>query len=234
MLLANGVITPNDEAVSTFCDQLPKIEEALQEAKLKSIPQNLAVIGTLSYYKLTDEAKYQQFLLWIKKNSIAEVSNIHIVDLISIYDKVYENTPKSVFMSMWFSSETEDTYQTVKDVQETLKRENGIEFHIIKVDDHKDGYSDEIYHRIVDGIQRSSLVIADLSYGNRNVHHEIGYAQGLGKKVLLLYEIRKDVEAKDEIGSNISMHDQIRFKNQTELRPVLLKRIRHFFGVEVE
>lgn len=148
--------------------------------------------------------------------------------------KVYENTPKNVFMSMWYSDKTIDTYQTLKDVQEILKRENGIDFRIIKVDEHKDGYSDEIYRRIVDGIESSSLVIADLSYGNRNVHHEIGYAQGVGKKVLLLYQVRDDVAAKDEIGSNISMHDQVRFKNQTELRPILLRRIRNYFGITTE
>ena len=78
-------------------------------------------------------------------------------DLINIYDKVYENTPKNVFMSMWFSDKTMDTYQTLKDVQEILKRENGIDFRIIKVDEHKDGYSDEIYRRIVDGIDASSF-----------------------------------------------------------------------------
>ena len=122
----------------------------------------------------------------------------------------------------------------MQDVQAILKRENGIDFRIIKVDEHKDGYSDEIYHRIVDGIKDAALVIADLSYGNRNVHHEIGYAQGLGKKVLLLYQTRPEVDAKSEIGSNISMHDQLRYKNQTELRPMLLRRIRHFFGIAQE
>jgi hypothetical protein len=104
----------------------------------------------------------------------------------------------------------------------------------MKVDEHTDGYSDEIYHRITEGICGSALVIADLSFGNKNVHHEIGYAQGLGKKVLLLYKKRDGIEAKADIGSNISMHDQLRFTNQTELRPALLKKIRQFFGVEIE
>ena len=47
---------------------------------------------------------------------------------------------------------------------------------LIKVDEHHDGYSDDIYGRIVDGIKKASLVVADLSYGNRNVHYEIGLA----------------------------------------------------------
>lgn len=152
-------------------------------------------------------------------------------DLISIYDKVFENSPKSVFMSMKFGEETVNTYQTVKDVKEILKRENNIDLKIIKVDEHEDGYSDEIYHRIIDGIREASLVIADLSYGNKNVHHEIGYAQGIGKKVLLIYQIRDGIDPKEEIGSNISMHDQLRFTNIVELRSQLLKRIRNFFGI---
>ena len=234
ILLKENALPSSDDAIKLFCDQLPLIETALQEAQLRTVPQNLAVIGAISYYKLTDEDKYVQFLNWVKKNSIATAPGIHINDLIQIFDKVYDNIPKSVFMSMQFSPETQDTYQTVQDVQAILKRENGIDFRIIKVDEHKDGYSDEIYHRIVDGIKDAALVIADLSYGNRNVHHEIGYAQGLGKKVLLLYQTRPEVDAKSEIGSNISMHDQLRYKNQTELRPMLLRHIRHFFGIAQE
>ena len=95
-----------------------------------------------------------------------------------------------------------------------------------------DGYSGDIYERIIEGIKKSALVIADLSYGNRNVHHEIGLAQGMGKKVLLLYKLRDAIDARQEIGSNISMYDQVRFKNQTELRPVLTKKIEQYFEIE--
>ena len=234
LLLRNGLLSESDDSVKKFTNELTSIEEAIKEVQLKSLPQNLAVIGAVSFYKLTDERKHNQFLRWVKENCITEAPNIHMGDLIDIFDKVYENMPKFVFMSMQFGTETADTYQTVKDVKATLKRENNIDFELIKVDEHTDGYSDEIYHRITEGIQKSALIIADLSYGNKNVHHEIGYAQGLKKKVLLLYKTRDGVDSKTEIGSNISMHDQLRFVNQTELRPVLLKRIRHFFGLQSE
>ena len=233
-LLTNHIIQEKDSEIHSFISELPNIEKALEDAKLHSLPRNIAVIGALSYYKLSNNQKYNKFIQWIKQNSIAEAAELHISDLISVYDKVFENTPKSIFMSMWFSDKTEDTYQTVKDVQSILKRENDIDFQLIKVDEHPDGYSDDIYHRIVTGIHKSDLVIADLSYGNKNVHHEIGYAQALGKKVLLLYKIRDDVDSKTEIGSNISMYDQLRFKNQTELRPKLLKKIKDFYGITTE
>jgi hypothetical protein len=234
LLLRSGRLQEDETAANAFIEQLPIIETAIQESQLQCVPQSLAVVGALVYYKLTNTQQCGQFIYWAKKNCIVQAAGIHMLDLISIFDKVYECMPKSVFMSMQYCKETEDTYQTVKDVRDTLKRENGIEFNIIKVDEHTDGYSDEIYHRITDGICDSALVIADLSYGNKNVHHEIGYAQGLGKKVLLLYKKRDGVEPKVDIGSNISMHDQLRFLNQTELRPALLNKIRQFFGAEVD
>lgn len=230
-LLKCGYLAAEEESLSIFERQLSDIETALREAQLHSVPQNLAVIGALSYYKLTDQDKYQQFILWIKENCISEAPDIHMQDLISIYDKVYENTPKSVFVSMKFGDETADTYQTICDIKDILKRENRIDLNIVKVDEHTDGYSADIYGRIVDGIRHSSLVIADLSYGNKNVHHEIGYAQGIGKKVLLIYQQRAGSDPKDEIGSNLTMFDQLRFKNQAELRPRLLKKIRQFFRI---
>ena len=234
LLIENQTLPKTDEAVNSFREQLPQIEVALQEAQLHVIPNNLAVIGAISFYKLTNVTKYQHFLSWVKENSITRAPGLHMNDLIQIFDQIYENRPKSIFVSMQFSVETEDTYQTIKDVRDILKRENGLQIKLIKVDEHHDGYSDEIYHRIIDGIKESSLVIADLSFGNKNVHHEIGYAQGLTKKVLLLYKTRDGVPANSEIGSNISMHDQVRFRNQAELRPILLRKIREFFGVEVD
>lgn len=229
LLLKNQLFSEHEDSVERFISELSGIEEALGEAKLRCVPQNMAVVGAISYYKLTDENKYWSFLHWAKENCITEAPEIHMGDLISIYDKIYENSPKYVFMSMQFGDKTEDTYQTVQDVANLLKSEDRIDLEIIKVDEHAEGCSGEIYQRITNGIQKAALVIADLSYGNRNVHHEIGYAQGLGKKVLIIYQKRDGVEAGNEIGSNLSMHDQLRFKNQTELRRELLKKIREFF-----
>lgn len=233
-LFCNEILVKDESEIEKFVSELPVIEKALEEARLNSLPKNIAVIGALAYYKLSDLQKYNRFMRWVKQNSITEATELHIRELISLYDKIYENTPKNIFMSMWFSDKTEDTYQTVKDVKSILKRENDIDLKLFKVDEHTDGYSDEIYHRIVEGITNADLVIADLSYGNKNVHHEIGYAQALNKKVLLIYKTRDGVNSKDDIGSNISMHDQLRFKNQTELRPKLLKKIREFYGIITE
>ena len=132
----------------------------------------------------------------------------------------------------WRFGKTKDTYDAVEQVRDTLKRNNdGINLELIKVDEHKDGYSDEIYHRIKSGIEKAELVIADLTYGDRNVHHEIGYAQGLGEKVLLLWREHDGVKSEDEIGSNLKMHDQVRFGHVSDLREILIDKISQCFGI---
>ena len=77
--------------MNSFREQLPQIEAALQEAQLHVIPNNLAVIGAISFYKLTNATKYQHFLSWVKENSITRVPGLHMNDLIQIFDQIYEN-----------------------------------------------------------------------------------------------------------------------------------------------
>ena len=211
MLLEHKLLKEEEKSVDVFVDELENIEVALKEAELHSVPKNVAVLGTLSFYKLESYEKYKSFIQWIKQNSIVDAPKIHMADLISIYDKVFENTPKSIFVSMQFCDSTADTYQTIKDIRDAIKRESGVEINLIKVDEHHDGYSGDIYERIIEEIKKSALVIADLSYGNRNVHHEIGLAQGMGKKVLLLYKLRDAIDARQEIEQTF---EQINFTDE--------------------
>ncbi len=83
----------------------------------------------------------------------------------------------------------------------------------------------------MEGINNCDLFIADLSYGNKNVHHEIGYAQGRGKKILLLYHIRDGIEPSNDIGSNLSMYDQLRFNTYGELRKCLVEKLKDYFSL---
>ncbi len=232
LLLDKSLIEKSDESINIISDVLLKIDKALQGAVLVDAPKCLAVIGAFTYYKLKDECKADKFLKWVQKNRLMDISELHICDVIDIYDKIYDSSSKKIFMSMWFNEKTDDTYKEVEDVKEKVKKEYDVELEIIRVDEHKDGYSDLISTRITEGIDNCDLLIADLSYGNKNVYHEIGYAQGKGKKVLLLYQIRDGANPSDEIGSNLSMHDQLRFRTYGELRDGLFKKIKDFFSLE--
>ena len=47
--------------------------------------------------------------------------------------------------------------------------------------------------------------------------------------MLLIYQNRDGAYASDEIGSNISMHDQLRFTTHKELREGLIEKLKDRF-----
>ena len=200
--------------------------------KILSSGSNIAMIGALSFYKLTDDKKYKAFCKWITQNEISSIKDIKFSSIISVFDRIYENRPKKAFMSMWFDTKTIDTYQKVVVVAKQMKENFGITLDVVKVDEHDEGCSEVISKRIYDGIDNCDLLIADLSYNNKNVHHEVGYAQGLGKKVLMLYYDRENENTSHNIGSNISMHEQLRFGSYDQLERDLLGKLKDFFDVK--
>jgi hypothetical protein len=90
------------------------IEMALSETAQCSAHGNVAIIGAMAYYKLAAPDKFVHFLKWIKKNHIEDAKNVHINDVIGIYDKVYENTPKRVFLARWYPEETDSEHQSAE------------------------------------------------------------------------------------------------------------------------
>jgi len=229
LLIKNGSLKENDQSVGLIKTTLVEINESLKKSQLMGMPNNYAIIGAYTYYELEDKNKATAFLKWAKNNCLTDISNLHIQDVINIFDKIHTNCPKKIFISMQFGEETKDTWSSIKEAADKVSSENNIEILITKVDEHRDGYSDQIYNRIIRGINDSDLVIADLSFGNKNVHHEIGFAYGMGRKVLLIYQTRKGVDSKSEIGSNISMHDQLRFNSYTDLKEKLKEKLTDYF-----
>ena len=81
---------------------------------------------------------------------------------------------------------------------------------LVRVDQHTEGATDQISDRVFRGIQCAGLVIADLSSGRPNIPHEIGYAMGLTKDIIIRHN-GTDVEAEEHTPSNIRMYEQVRF-----------------------
>ena len=67
-------------------------------------------------------------------------------------------------------------------------------------------------------------MLADLTHGNKNVYHELGYLMGLNTghglpqdNFILLVRNRSEEDIKKSIGFNISHLQQLRFNEMTEL-----------------
>lgn len=178
-LLKNHSVEENDSAIAVIKSKLVEVEQALEEFKIIATTTNIAVIGTLAYYKLTNEFQYRGFLSWIKKNNIGNVEKLHIDDVINLYDEIYEHVPKKVFLARWYPSaekdgendfrKAESRIGAMKEVVQELNldltdlgtRETGT-FDIREV----------MYH----DIRECDIFIADLSGARHNVMIEVGYA----------------------------------------------------------
>lgn len=112
----------------------------------------------------------------------------------------------------------------------------------LRIDRYIKGETYTITDEILTAIESCSLVIADLSSGNKNVYHEIGYAMALAKVkdvypsvILLLKEDTNQLEKGGDIdkfvGFNIRGFSQLRFKQTDDLVELLKAQLKvHFDG----
>lgn len=229
LLLKSDLIDKSDNAERKILSLIEKIEMSLHQITISGNSDNIAIIGVFSYYILLDDRKASSFLNWVNKNHLLDIDNLTIKSLMAIFDKIYDNKPKNIFMSMQFGDNTIDHYTTALRVVENINNTFCTNIKLNRVDKHEEGCSGDILARIYNGIENSDLLIIDLSFGNKNVYHELGYAQGLKKEVILIFNEQGDANPKEDIGSNLTMLEQLRFKNFTDLEKILTKNIINYF-----
>ena len=162
-----------------------------------------------------------------------------------MFDKVYTTKKSEVFISMQFNdSQSELIYEKIVRAIEAFNKESSRDIQIrpLRIDKYVKGETYTITDEILNAIESCSLVIADLSSGNKNVYHEIGYAMALAKvkdvspSVLLLLKENTDKLGADEdidkfVGFNIRGFTQVRFRDYEELVNMLKQQLAaHFNG----
>lgn len=175
-LIEHGMIEKNEEGITIVKNQLGEINKAIEESEIINTTENIAVIGAMSYYKLESKLKYECFIKWIKKNNIGLIENLHIDDVIKIYDNIYQSTPKKVFLARWYPAESDSEYtasvhrlNAIKSVVDEL----GLEFVDLGT---KISGTYDIRSLMYREIASSDIFIADLTGIRHNVMVEVGYA----------------------------------------------------------
>jgi hypothetical protein len=84
----------------------------------------------------------------------------------------------SVFVVMAFRAELDDTFRTIQ----AVCKAHGLA--CARTD--KDPTTTRIYQRIVGGIRRAALVVADVTIQTPNVYYELGYAEALDRPVVVI------------------------------------------------
>jgi hypothetical protein len=179
-LLKDGLIS-NDNAVNKIKNELVNIENAIKKYSIFTSSNNSSIIGALAYYKFSNLDKYNRFIKWVAKNHISDAKNVGIDDIISIFDKVYDNIPKKVFLARWYPASTDENYEkaqlrlnVLKSVIESLNLE------LVDLGT-QDGGTFDIRSAMFNEITASDIFIADLTGCRHNVMLEVGYALNSSK-----------------------------------------------------
>lgn len=207
-----------------------------------------ALLAALVYYGLKDSAKQHFFIQWAEKNGINRISQDNVsrstaLSFVDMFDKVYQTKKSEVFISMQFNDpQSELIYEKIVRAIETYNKQSSRDIQIrpLRIDKYIKGETYTITDEILSAIESSSLVIADLSSGNKNVYHEIGYAMALAKVkdiapsvLLLLKENTNQINDGDDIdkfvGFNIRGFSQVRFNNYDDLVELLVKQLKAHF-----
>lgn len=178
-LLKNRSVEENDSAIGVVKSKLVEVEQALVESEITATTTNIAVIGALAYYKLTNKSKYRGFLSWIKKNNIGNVEKLHIDDVINLYDEIYEHVPRKVFLARWYPSAEKDGEENFKKsecrinaIKEIVQELN---LELTDLGTRETGTFD-IREVMWHDIRECDIFIADLTGARHNVMIEVGYA----------------------------------------------------------
>lgn len=232
---------PNTEALFMAIRAVNDIysDERLQRSRAQGL------FAAFLFWQLkpgTNAGQISQFTNWVLRTHQYELRSINGADIIKIFEKVAMSRKRQIFVSMWFADKTKQNFDAIKAAIDDLNKDHHLDIKLreIRVDMFDTGYSYKINQEILDLIENSGLMIADLSGGNKNVHHEIGYLMGLNKgrglpdENFLLVHNEAIGPPSTEIGFNLAGDKQLRVKDSNSLREQVKKQIGNFYGLAGE
>lgn len=236
------IMWPSDvnQIIAEFSDNLEDVIKAacLQSESVMNLDRDIFI--AMMYYRYLDKSQLANFAQWVAANRItfSQVA-IEYESLISMYEAYKISQEKTVFVSMEFGKdETENHFKVIKRVVDELNREHCISpgLEVKRVDRVVDGTAYEINHKISDEIEKCGLLIADLTYVNPNVYHEIGLVMGrdiaegrhAGANLIMILD-ESVSEEKKIVKFNLHSYKQLRFKQSEDLATKLKEEIKEHF-----
>ncbi|MRR49824.1 MAG: hypothetical protein EG825_02740 [Rhodocyclaceae bacterium] len=250
--------------------QVPRLREALQQVNTiyRERPKLAAngchgVLVAFLYFALHNEGKQlAAFARWVTSNRIdhlapvtttqgigyhyhlGRVQAVDAASLVSVFESILTARHREIFISMAFRDETKETYETIKKTVRQINEKHKLDIHLreIRIDQFNKGHSYTIDDEILKVIEGSGLLIADLTFGNRNVYHEIGYLMGLNRGkgleqdnfVLIADKQARGDELEKDIGFNLKSWQQLRFASTRQLEDGLTVSLETYYQLRGE
>ncbi len=250
--------------------QVPRLRDALQQVNtiFQEWPKLAAngchgVLVAFLYFALHNEGKQlAAFARWVTSNRIdhlapvtttqgigyhyhlGRVQAVDAASLVSVFESILTARHREIFISMAFRDETKETYETIKKTVRQINEKHKLDIHLreIRIDQFNKGHSYTIDDEILKVIEGSGLLIADLTFGNRNVYHEIGYLMGLNRGkgleqdnfVLIADKQARGDELEKDIGFNLKSWQQLRFKSTRQLEDDLTVSLETYYQLRGE
>jgi hypothetical protein len=241
-LQKHGYLTADEDSleqnVADFKGKLSAINTIYEHSKLGG-QSNSGLLSAFFYYAYQSPAILRIFNNWVLENHIYQTQDIEAEELIKIFNCVLEAKKRTVFVSLQNGDESEENYTAIEDGIRELNVEFNLDIQVrpLRIDRLNKGHSFNINQQLLDLIEHSGLLIADLTFGNKNVYHELGYLMGLNKgkdkehKNFILLHNKSLSKADEDISFNIQDMQQIRASNTNEIRHKIKEHVSRYYSL---
>lgn len=218
------------------------------------------VLTAFVYFALKNKGRQlPAFKYWIESNRIDRLSpatttrglgyHYHLgrtqavdaASLVDVFESVLTARSREVFVSMQFGTPAgeEPVYKAIKEAIDEVNNKHGLQadlaLHPVRIDHVNKGHSYTIADEILKVVNGCGLLIADLTQGNKNVYHEIGFLMGLNQgrtakqDNFILLADSTQIQGDAAIGFNLRHWQQVRFDDTLDLKAKLLQSLEHHF-----
>lgn len=131
---------------------------------------------------------------------------------------------RQVFVIMSFRRELDNIFEAISQASRSLD-EIGIRLKVIRIDKQMGDY--KITEKIIEYIEKSELIVCDLTDERPNVYWELGYARGVNKKVISV------AKYDTELHFDIKDFNTVFYKDAFDLMKKLSTEFKAFYSGEV-
>ena len=241
-LIGRGALGGNENAMKRTSAALGPVNSLFDAHPGLKASTNPGLLTALVYFQIEPRVPVIAFVRWVLANHLHEIAESNPSDLVAIFDKIMLSRKRTIFVSMPFGKDTTENHFTeIANVVAAINRDYPDfkpQLKVQRVDFLQAGTSFPIRAKIDEFMANCGLLIANLTYCNPNVYHEVGFMDGKAKaldsdKADVLLFLDESVAAKEKlVGFNLSGSKQIRFKRTADFTKQLRENLEAHFKLK--